>query len=55
MVKASETWLPARVAARSVTGSGSLSEGGKGAPGVAQPARKKTAASVMPNRLLLEI
>jgi hypothetical protein len=44
MVQVSETWLPVRVAARSVTGSGNLSEGGSGAPGVPQPVANRAAA-----------
>jgi hypothetical protein len=38
MVQASETWSPVRDAVRFTTGSGNLSEGGMGAPGVPQPA-----------------
>ncbi|MGA2259212.1 MAG: hypothetical protein ABSG53_31450, partial [Thermoguttaceae bacterium] len=36
--------MPVRVAARSVTGSGNLREGGSGAPGVPQPVAKRAAA-----------
>jgi hypothetical protein len=37
MVQARETWFPVRDAVRLVTGSGNLSEGGMGAPGVPHP------------------
>jgi hypothetical protein len=36
--------LPVRAAARSATGSGKLSEGGSGAPGMPQPVAKRAAA-----------
>jgi len=51
MVHASATWSPVRTAERLLRGSGSLSEGGNGAPGVPQPvkpiAAAKPAASAM--------
>jgi hypothetical protein len=45
IVQVSATWLPVRSAARSVTGSGKLSEGGSGVPGVPQPAVISAATS----------
>ncbi len=43
MVQARATWFPVRAAVRFSTGSGSLSEGGMGAPGVPQPAASSAA------------
>jgi hypothetical protein len=55
MVQVRETWLPVREAARSATGSGSLREGGKGAPGVPQPERQSTVASPISAAVKLQL
>jgi hypothetical protein len=44
MVQVKETLPPVRTAVRLVTGTGSLSVGGKGAPGVPQPAIARATA-----------
>jgi hypothetical protein len=58
-VKWSSTVLPVRVRERSRTGSGSLSEGARGGPGLAQPAAirvirsdKQPQEAVLSNRLM---
>jgi hypothetical protein len=45
VVQVSVTWLPARLALKSETSSGRLSEGGCGVPGVPQPDTASPAAS----------
>src|ERR1035437_5287881 len=48
IVQVSETWSPVRVATRLFTGTGRLSEGGNGAPGIPQPLNTSPKASPAP-------
>src|ERR1017187_2964616 len=49
MVQVSETWSPARVTARFVTGTARSRDGGNGAPGIPQPVNTAPRASVPAN------